>query len=582
MFPASRGRSGSRIAGRDPQGLDMIELEVSSGVARGKILKTNKPTVSIGRSPEQTLVVQDRSVSRHHGEIVLLKNQYQYRDLNSTHGTLLRRGSDENFIKQVALHEGDELVLGPTDNVIRILRLRVDPVDEGVASLTMMHESADAFGPPEKVFENDSKALRTIVRFDSHLMESNITTERQVYEELLAHIPELFEQLNYVAIIEVTEDGVKPYDFKLIADGAKVRVSTHLAERAADAAGAFVFRVRKEGVLETGKTEEELGESSMLMHMGKSGLDDTSGICAPISTASGVQRFLAFERQAELGHFLAENVTLLNSIVMRARDRIHNLELVRQNQMLNLNATLGVFAGMIGHDIKNYLFFGKKLSDIRDDPLSKHPGILKGIERSRKLAQSMKDLAAPGNVQMKTFSVRKLAESVSEEFASLFAGTCTFSMKVHQDPGEITTSEDLVYRVVWNLVMNAYHTAENRRSIIKGESWVRVALDVDGADRIVIEIQDNAGGIGPRTLAYIQQSFALIQRVHRQEENLIEVVNTINRMEGFTNSVGLFFTGVAVSDMDGEITVSTERGIGSTFRIVLPREIQGLKRLLRF
>ena len=63
---------------------------------------------------------------------------------------------------------------------------------------------------------------------------------------------------------------------------------------------------------------------------------------------------------------------------------------------------------------------------------------------------------------------------------------------------------------------------------------------------------------------------------------MIEVVNTINRMEGFTNSVGLFFTGVAVNDMNGEITVSTERGAGSTFRIVLPREIQGLKRLLRF
>jgi len=46
-------------------------------------------------------------------------------------------------------------------------------------------------------------------------------------------------------------------------------------------------------------------------------------------------------------------------------------------------------------------------------------------------------------------------------------------------------------------------------------------------------------GIGPRTLEYMQQSFALIRQVHNHEEDLINVVNTINRMEGFTNSVGV-------------------------------------------
>jgi signal transduction histidine kinase len=445
-----------------------------------------------------------------------------------------------------------------------------------------MHQSVDDFGPPEKVFENDSKALRTIVRFDSRLIDSKITTKRQVFEELLNHIPELFEHLNYVAVMVVTEAGPEPYDFKILADGAKVRVSTRLTERAVKAAGAFLFRVREEGILETGHSETPLGEGSLLMPGGKADLDNTSGICVPIPTGRGVRHYLVFERQAELGLFLAEDTTLVSSIAARARDRIHNIELVRQNQMLNSNATLGVFAGMIGHDIKNYLFFGKKLSDVLDDPLSKHPGILKGIERSRKLAQSMKDLTAPGNVQMKRFPVRELADSVAREFASIFAQQCAFETEVLHDPGEITTSEDLLYRVVWNLVMNAYHTAENRQGVLRNPPWVCIGLDTERPDKVVIEIRDNAGGIGPRTLQYMQQSFALIRQVHSHEEDLIDVVNTINRMEGFTNSVGLFFTGVAVNDMDGEITVSTERGSGSTFRIVLPREIKGLKRLLRF
>ena len=64
---------------------------------------------------------------------------------------------------------------------------------------------------------------------------------------------------------------------------------------------------------------------------------------------------------------------------------------------------------MIGHDIKNYLFSGKKFSDVLDDPLKVHPGILKGIERSRRLAQSMKDLVAPGTVTLNTFPVGDMA-----------------------------------------------------------------------------------------------------------------------------------------------------------------------------
>ena len=65
--------------------------------------------VSIGRSPGHTVVIDDPFVSRHHGEITLLEKGYQYRDLNSTHGTILTRRGEENYVRQVVLR-GDDLL----------------------------------------------------------------------------------------------------------------------------------------------------------------------------------------------------------------------------------------------------------------------------------------------------------------------------------------------------------------------------------------------------------------------------------------------------------------------------------------
>lgn len=62
--------------------------------------------------------------------------------------------------------------------------------------------------------------------------------------------------------------------------------------------------------------------------------------------------------------------------------------------------------------------------------------------------------------------------------------------------------------------------------------------------------------------------------------DLIAVVNEISAMDGFTNSVGLFFTAVAVNDMSGEITVETQQGEGTTFRVTLPKRIEALRNLL--
>jgi signal transduction histidine kinase len=558
----------------------MIEVEVTSGVARGQQIKTTAPFISVGRGLQHTVVVDDPHVSRHHGEIFLLEGVYQYRDLNSTHGTILRRSNVERFIKQVVLREGDELVLGRTDNVIRIAKILPDPIQAAEKSITVMHVTDDQFGPPEHVFANDSKALRSIVQFDSRLMDSTVTTDRQALDVLIQHIPEFFDELDYVAIIEYQDDETYPYEYTVLRENAQVRLSTNIIKTAAKSQRAFLFTIGHKGILRTGTEEVALSHESRFD--GRGAEEETSGICAPLCLRHGKARYLQFERRQDCGLLTHEDLAMVNSLVSRVADHVENLELVRRNQLLNVNASLGVFAAMIGHDIKNYLFFEKSLSDIRDDPLSKHIGIISGIERARRLAQGMKELAAPGHLALKTFSVERLVQSIVAEFNSLFGERCGFEAKIEAYMAPITTSEELLSRVMWNLVMNAYHSAENLRNALTASPWVHITISDENDAGFAIEIRDNAGGVGPRTLEYIQRSFQLIKQIYTHEEEVINVVEVISRMEGFTNSVGLFFTAVAVNDMDGDISVTSVRRKGSVFRIRLPKHITELKRLLRF
>lgn len=65
-------------------------------------------TTTIGRRPDNSLVIEDTSVSSHHAEILFENNAFFVKDLGSTNGTYLNGGQ----IKKAPLNHGDELRFG--------------------------------------------------------------------------------------------------------------------------------------------------------------------------------------------------------------------------------------------------------------------------------------------------------------------------------------------------------------------------------------------------------------------------------------------------------------------------------------
>jgi Nif-specific regulatory protein len=95
----------------------MFRLELVNGPEAGRSVRWEGPSLTLGRAPDNDLVLRDVHLSSHHGEIRLSPGGYVYHDLRSTNGSAVLRGGeraavDESRGFQWLLAAGDRLLLG--------------------------------------------------------------------------------------------------------------------------------------------------------------------------------------------------------------------------------------------------------------------------------------------------------------------------------------------------------------------------------------------------------------------------------------------------------------------------------------
>lgn len=89
-----------------------LEL-VSEG---GRRVALGATTISMGRAPDNDVVLDDRRVSRRHAEVRLRLGRHTLYDLGSTNGTFV----NGKRVTEVALSEGDRITLGAATLVYRL------------------------------------------------------------------------------------------------------------------------------------------------------------------------------------------------------------------------------------------------------------------------------------------------------------------------------------------------------------------------------------------------------------------------------------------------------------------------------
>ena len=91
-----------------PDGAALIELDQVEGTAGRRMHDVGEEAVTIGRSPECSIFLDDVTVSREHAEILAGGQGFRIRDSGSLNGTYVNRVR----VDAVDLRNGDEIQIG--------------------------------------------------------------------------------------------------------------------------------------------------------------------------------------------------------------------------------------------------------------------------------------------------------------------------------------------------------------------------------------------------------------------------------------------------------------------------------------
>ncbi len=94
----------------------MIKLELKFKKNVLKKIETEKSEITIGRSPNTDIQIDNLAVSNQHARLIIQKGQYTVEDLNSTNGTLL----NNKKISKAILKHNDIVAVGKHTLVINL------------------------------------------------------------------------------------------------------------------------------------------------------------------------------------------------------------------------------------------------------------------------------------------------------------------------------------------------------------------------------------------------------------------------------------------------------------------------------
>ena len=300
----------------------MIELEFLSGRDKGKSIRPSSEKISIGRAPDNTVVLQNPHVSSHHGIIVKRGATYIYEDLGSTNGSLVRRRGKEIYLgndtqRELPLLGGDEIRLGAIPEVVK-LKVRMRPGDDalGNGSSTIIATcSMDDLTRIDESLEKHHEILLALYRYTKEIQGLN--SSREIHEALCHSVFQIFPQASHLSVILWDE---KKGDYEPIV--SKVRRKGSHSE-AFQLSRSLIQRVieRKEAVLFEDARQALGGAESVIS--GKI----LSSICVPLTNQEGLRGMLQVDNRESDTMFKPKDLEVLTILGNHTATLLSNIEL---------------------------------------------------------------------------------------------------------------------------------------------------------------------------------------------------------------------------------------------------------------
>jgi signal transduction histidine kinase/CheY-like chemotaxis protein len=235
-------------------------------------------------------------------------------------------------------------------------------------------------------------------------------------------------------------------------------------------------------------------------------------------------------------------------------------------QVMKLQA-IGTLAGGIAHDFNNILFPIVGYTELTMDDIPEgNPSrnnleeVLKAANRAKKLVQQILTFSRQNDQEFKPLKVQCLIK----EALNLLRATIPSSIEIHtsidQDCGLVKGDPTQIHQVIMNLGTNAYHALQEtggKLEVILKETYLsyeqsQQMVGMKVGRHLDLTVKDNGHGMSPQVL-----------------ERIFEPYYT-TKEQGKGTGLGLSVIHGIIKNHGGDISVYSQAGVGSIFRVYLP------------
>jgi signal transduction histidine kinase/CheY-like chemotaxis protein len=284
---------------------------------------------------------------------------------------------------------------------------------------------------------------------------------------------------------------------------------------------------------------------------------------------------MVFNRKKNGESFLSEKVITplrdedgrISHFICTDRDVSERLQLEAQLQQAQKMDAIGRLAGGVAHDFNNLLMVISAYAELMQDSLAaEHPlrrNIAEIMTAANRATDLTRQLLAFGRKQMQALRVLDL-NSVIQEVVRMLPRIIGEDIQLvftpGKDLGKVKADPVQIEQVVMNLAVNARDamprggklTVETANMHLD-EAYIHRHSMVPAGDYVLLTVSDEGQGIAPEHVAHIFEPFYTTKR------------------EGKGTGLGLATVYGIVKQSRGFVWVYSELGLGTTFKVYLPR-----------
>ncbi len=264
---------------------------------------------------------------------------------------------------------------------------------------------------------------------------------------------------------------------------------------------------------------------------------------------------------------LRDNDGEITHFISNDRDITERRRLEDQLQQAHKMDAIGRLAGGVAHDFNNLLMVISSYAELMLDSLAPQHPLRRNVDEiqkaSRRAADLTRQLLAFGRKQMQTLQLLDL-NSIIEEINKMLPRLIGEDIELEFVPGKklgrVKADPVQIEQVLMNLAANARDAmpkggklAIETASVRLDDPYVQAHSIVPPGDYVLLTVTDSGEGIAPEHLSHIFEPFYTTKE------------------EGQGSGLGLATVYGIVKQNRGFIWVYTEPGMGTTFKIYLPR-----------